>query len=123
MENKPLFDSLAIDNRENVFERILSYSIGEKSHESVERLLDRYGTLATVLSAREDELCNVGDMSRNSALLLKLVAYLNSRRRTDAFKIGAHHTELELREYIAALFLGSSVESVYALFLVQSPSY
>ena len=117
MENNLLFDTPLCDEQFATFERILSYSLGEKSYECIERLVGRFGSFATVLSSREDELCTVGDMSRNAAILLKLVAYLNSRRMTDAFKLGAHHTELELREYIAALFLGSSVESVYALLL------
>ena len=117
MENKHLFDTLNADTQLTVFERILSYSVGDRSPECIERLVERYGSFSTVLSAREDELCTFGDMSRNAALLIKLVAYLNSRRKTDAFKLGVHHTELELREYIAALFLGSSVESVYALLL------
>ena len=53
----------------------------------------------------------------NAALLIKLMAYLNSRRVIDSFAFGEEHDELELREYIGALFLGLSVETVYAILL------
>lgn len=100
------------------FEEVLTYSVGaEKAHEITERLLRRYGSFSTAFSASLDELCLVGDMSRNTALLIKLIAYLHSRAVTNRFTFGMEHSELEIREYIGALFLGSSVESVYVLLL------
>ena len=100
------------------FEQILSYSIGEeKSRECVEKLLDRYGSFSTVFSEEVEDICRIGGIGKNTALLIKLIAYANSRRVTDAFRFGVEHTEIELREYIAALFLGASVESVYVLLL------
>ena len=99
-------------------EKVLAFSIGEeKSKECISRLIDRYGSIATVFSESEEELCRVGKMSMNTALLIKLIAYNEARRKTDNFKFGEKHTELELREFIGALFLGSSVETVYALML------
>jgi DNA repair protein RadC len=56
-------------------------------------------------------------MSRNTALLIKLIAYLHSRAVTERFTFGGEYSELEIREYIGAIFLGSSVESVYVLLL------
>lgn len=100
------------------FERALAYAIGEeKAAASTDRLLTSYGSISTVFSARPEELCYVGDLNRNAVLLVKLMAYLNARRVTDSFTFCTEHTELELRDYIAALFLGSSVETVYALLL------
>lgn len=99
-------------------EKILAFSIGEeKSRECVSRLIDRYGSVATIFSESEEELCRVGNVSMNTTLLIKLIAYNEARRKTDNFKFGEKHTELELREFIGALFLGSSVETVYALLL------
>ena len=99
-------------------EKVLAFSIGEeKSKECISRLIDRYGSVATVFSESEEELCRVGKMSMNTALLIKLIAYNEARRKTDNFKFGEKHTELELREFIGALFLGSSVETVYAIML------
>jgi DNA repair protein RadC len=100
------------------FEEVLTYSVGaEKTHEITERLLRRYGSFSTAFSASTDELCFVGDMSRNTALLIKLIAYLHSRAVTERFTFGGEYSELEIREYIGAIFLGSSVESVYVLLL------
>ena len=100
------------------FERVLASCIGEeKSREACERLLARYGSFSTVFSADEEELCRTADISESAALLIKLVAYLNARRVTDSFVFGIEHNELELRRYIAALFLGASVETVYVILL------
>lgn len=105
-------------NEVSSFERVLAYSLGEeKSRAAVERLLERFGSFSTVFSATEEEICRVGGTSENAAILIKLMAYTNSRRITEKFEFGKEHSEIELREYIAALFLGLSVETVYALFL------
>ena len=102
----------------SAFEKLLAFSIGEqKSKECTTRLLDRYGSLSTILSENEEEICRVGGINMNTALLIKLIAYVNARKVTEKFKYGKVHTELELRELIGALFLGSSVESVYAILL------
>ena len=108
---------LTFDTR-SAFERALAISIGdEKAHECADRLLTRYGSLATVLSEDAEEIARVGEVSMNTALLIKLMGYVNSRRVTDKFELGRAHDELELREYLSALFLGESVETVYAFLL------
>ncbi len=110
-------EMLTLDLRSS-FEKVLAYSIGEeKSRECTARLLERYGSLATVFSENEDEICRVGGVSMSAALLIKLIAYTHSRRVIEKFALGKEHTELELREFIAALFLGASVETVYAILL------
>lgn len=97
-------------------EMILAYSVGEaKSRECVDKLLRRYGSFSTVCAASEEEICHIGGVNKSTALLIKLTAYLHSRRITEHFTFGAEHTELELREYITALFCGISVETVYVL--------
>ena len=118
MSNKlGLPQMLTFDTRSS-FERILAFSIGEeKSRDSVERLLNRYGSVATIFSESEEEICRIGGVNMNTALLIKLIAYVNARKVTDKFEFGKIHTELEMREFIAALFLGLSVESVYAILL------
>ena len=116
-KNLELKNMVAFDER-CALEKILSYSIGdEKSRECVDRLLENYGSLATVFSEREEELCRVGNINMNTALLIKLVAYVNSRRVTSSLEMKRAYTELELREYLCAIFLGLSVETVYALML------
>lgn len=108
---------LELDVR-SAFERVLSISVGEeKAKKCRERLFGRYGSLATVLSESPEEIASVGDVSMNTALLIKLIGYANSRRVTDRFELGCVHDELELREFLLALFLGSSVETVYVILL------
>lgn len=100
------------------FEKALAYTLGEeKSRECVGRLLKRYGSLCTVFSETIEEICRVGEINTNTALLIKLIAYVNSRRVSEKFELGREHTELELREFLSALFLGASVETVYAILL------
>lgn len=102
----------------SMIEKVLAVSIGkDKSSACVNRLLERYGSISTVFSESEEEICRVGGVNMNTALLIKLVAYTQARRITDNFEFGELHTELELREFIGALFLGSSVETVYILLL------
>ena len=102
----------------SAFEGVLASYIGEeKSREVSEKLLARYGSFNTAFSAAEEELCRTADINESTALLIKLIAYLNARRVTDDFVFGVEHNELELRKYIAALFLGASLETVYVLLL------
>ena len=99
-------------------EKILAYSVSdEKATKCARRLMDRYGTLATIFSENAEEIARIGGVGMNTALLVKLIAYLNSRRVTDAFEMTSKNDELGLRAYIKALFLGASVETVYAILL------
>ena len=118
MENNISLTDELVPGGVSSFEKALAYSLGaDKSRECVDKLLRRYGSFATVSSANEDEICHVGGISKNAAMLIKLIAYVNSRRVIDHFEFGVEHTELEIREYITALFLGLSVENVYVLLL------
>ena len=105
----------------SALEMALAYAIGdEKSRECVEKLLLRYGSFATIYSVSADEICRVSGISKNAALLIKLIAYVNSRRVSDSFELGVHHDELSLRKYIASLFLGLTVETVYVILLDEA---
>ena len=80
------------------FEKILSYSLGkEKSRECVERLLNRYGSVATVFSENEEEICRVANINMSTALLIKLIAYTNARGVTDNFEFGRAVQEKTVR--------------------------
>lgn len=98
--------------------RVLEFSLGEAGAKECERrILHKYGTLSTALSENEEELCRVCGISMNNALLIKLLAYVNSRRVIDSFRYGEDHTELEIRELLSALFLGASLEEIYLISL------
>lgn len=108
---------LTLDTRTS-FERALAFSIGdEKSRECTARLLERYGSISTVFSEREEEICRIGGVNMSTALLIKLIAYVHARRVEERFELRKKHSELELREFISSLFLGSSVETVYVILL------
>lgn len=110
-------DMLPLDIR-SAFEKLLAYAVGdEKSKECVDRLLSRYGSLTTILSENEEQISRIGGVSMNTALLIKLIGYVNSRRVIEKFEFGRVHDELEMRELVSALFLGACVESVYAVLL------
>jgi len=102
----------------NPLAAILAVTLGEtRACEAAEALLARYGTLGTILSETEEELCNCGKFNTSTAILIKLLGYLNSRRVTDSFELGRSYGEVEMREYVRALFYGISVETVYMILL------
>lgn len=119
MKNKAeLLNNVPTLDLRSAFEKALSCSVGdEKAKDCTDRLLNRYGALATVVSEETEEIANVGNVGINTALLIKLIGYVNSRRVTEKLELGRTHSELEIREHLAALFLGASVETVYALLL------
>ena len=118
MKNNADVSNIPAMDLRSAFEKALACSIGDdKANECAEKLLNRYGSLATLLSEDAEQIARVGDLSINTALLIKLIGYVNSRRVTDKFELGCTHDELEVREHLAALFLGASVETVYALLL------
>lgn len=121
MSNRSALPKMLAFDTVSSFERVLAFSIGEeKSRECVERLLARYGSFYTVFSVSEEEICHIGGVNMNTALLIKLMAYVNSRRVLDKFEFGVRHSRIELEEYLKSLFLGVSVETVYVLLLDDS---
>lgn len=118
MQNDIMLTDAHVARDISSFEKALAYAIGEeKSREATERLLDRYGSFSTAFSADAEEICRAGGITMSTALMIKLMAHLESRRITESFAFGEEHDELELRKYIGALFLGLSVETVYVLLL------
>ena len=78
------------------------------------KLLDRFGTVLR-LSEAEPELISEACGDRTVAIFIKLATALASRRITDSFRVGKRYEESEIKRYLCALFLGSSVETVYML--------
>ena len=50
-----------------------------------------------------------------TAAYIKLLAYVTSRRRTDAFSFGVKQSPAAIAEYLKALFIGESVEKTYLI--------
>lgn len=94
-------------------EELLSYRNADKAKEDAQRLLKRYRTVEMVLSATTSQLTSfVGEAT---AVYLKLLAYLSSRRVTDSFEFGKKYNECQITEYLKALYIGVSEEQVYLL--------
>ena len=81
--------------------------------EQASLLLERYRTVEDVITSSVDELRSAS--GETVAVLLKLLAYLTSRRFTDSFDMKSVHTSAEIAEYFKALFIGESVEKIYLM--------
>ena len=96
--------------------RYLSYSMPkDKAGVLAHTLAHRYGNIVVISSSTVDELMELDGMTRSSALSLKLLGYVYARSVIDNFKPGSKHSDSEMTEYIHALFIGKSVETVYCI--------
>ncbi len=85
-----------------------------------EALFDRYGTLRDIMMVSVDNIISSAGISLTGAILIKLVAYVSSRRVTELFRAKRKYTEEQLKSCISALFIGDDVEKIYAFFLGDS---
>lgn len=96
---------------------LLSCVMPEPS-ELVDRLLSRYPTVEYMLTPTVRELSDIA--GEQTAMLLKLAAYVISRSRTDRFRFGTKHTDKEIASYLTGLYIGTSVETISMLTLDSS---
>ncbi len=100
----------------NSLAQILSHTLEcDEANAAALALISRYGNLDAILSFDESRLCEVGGFGMNSAILLKLVGYVNARSVIEAAASKENLDAIELMEYIKALFLGLTVETVYLI--------
>lgn len=92
---------------------LLSFSDKESSPDYAKLLLSRYGSLDGIFFAGADELTEL--VGERSALFIKIIAALNSRRITDRVKPGKLYSLDEIISYTVATFIGQSTEAVYLL--------
>lgn len=95
------------------FANLLSLSGVDNALAIAKRLLIKYRTIENTLSAPLSEL--IAATSEGTAGYIKLLAYLTSRRRTDAFAFGVKQSPAAIAEYLKALFIGESVEKTYLI--------
>lgn len=93
--------------------KLLSYSGESDPDACADRLLTKYMTVENIFTAGLKELSLSVD--ERTALYLKLLAFVTSRRRTDLFAFGKKHSQTEIAEYLKALYIGESVEKIYIL--------
>ena len=98
--------------------KLLEFVAKPKAAESaVDRLYERYHSLLSTMGQEAEDIRAVSELPESSGILPKLLGYIASRRITDGFEIGCHHTEEEICRFLRGLFLGLSVETVYMLTL------
>ncbi len=96
-------------------EELLSYSSSRTFKEEAKKLCERYERLSYIVQLDEYMMTKTGECSESAAHLLRLAVGLTSRRITDKYKFGKKYLQNELKEYICALFLGGTVETIYML--------
>lgn len=82
---------------------------------AVDALLKKYGTVTKLLSLDPYMLAN--EVGEAAALAIKLYAYVYSRSVTDGVELGRVLNRAEVVKYLRGLYLGASVETVYAVML------
>ena len=98
------------------FVSLLEYASAKSSGSAAEAadiLLAKYKTIENVLTATTRELTDI--VGEKMAVYLKLLGDITSRRKTDKFSFGKKYSNVEISEYLKALFLGESVEKTYIL--------
>lgn len=100
-------------------ELLLYYAIPRRdTNETAHLLMERYGSLAAVLSAPVEDLQRVEGIGEHAALLLKLVPEMSRKARLTS---GGHEVVLNSTEkagaYLLDLFSGEKNEVIYELCL------
>ena len=95
--------------------KLLSYGTVKSSLVYADELLRKYHTIENTFTAPLRELSAI--VGERTALYIKLLTYITSRRKTDGFIFGKRHSSAEIAEYLKALFLGESVEKIYLISL------
>ncbi len=100
--------------REELFCEILGFASRDDGVRAlVSRLFARYNTVENILNT--DLYTLEAEVGSALALLIKLCAYICSRRETDKFAFGKEYGDMEIVNYFKALYIGASVETVYAM--------
>ena len=106
------------DDRRALLSEILSFAMRSDSDAAAERIFNKYYTIENLLCT--DLYSLESELGENAALQLKLCAYICSRRMTDKFTFGVESDDAAIVEYFKALYIGASVETVYAMFFDKS---
>lgn len=100
-----------------VFELILFYAIPRRDvNELSHRLVERFGSLKGVFDADYEDLCSVEGIGENVATLIKLIsATLRRYAMGDDKEVFVFDTLKKVGDYAVRLYVGVSVEKVYAM--------
>ncbi len=100
-----------------VMELLLTYAIPRRDvNADAHALIDRFGSVAGVLDATPEELCEVDGIGEQAVLLLKLIPAVLRRYNTDKCNLGEPmDTVAKLGAYLHARYTGVTHERVYLL--------
>lgn len=124
---KKEFLANGLDNlpEHKMLEMLLFYCIPRRdTNELAHHLIDRYGSLAGVLDAPNEELMEFSGITENGVVLLKLIIPLsrayakkNTNKRTSFKKLE------DIGDYLLTLYFGRNEENFGVLFLSQQMKY
>jgi len=100
-----------------VFELILFYAIPRRDvNELSHRLIERFGSYQAVFDADFEDICTVEGIGENAATLIKIMSSAWRRYALGDDKVTFVYDTLEkVGEYAVKLYVGVSVEKVYAM--------
>jgi DNA repair protein RadC len=101
------------DERRALLSEIIAFSTKENASELADALFAKYYTIENLLGT--DLYSLSAEIGESAALQLKLCAYICSRRKTDLLNFGTEISDADAVEYFKALYIGVSVETVYAM--------
>ena len=87
----------------------------EKAAKEATSLVNMYGSLPIIQSTSIEALVDIAGVSKDTALMIKLLGYVYSRSITDKYTFGKAYSVDEIKEYLVALYMGIPVETVYCL--------
>jgi len=100
-----------------IFELILFYAIPRKDvNELSHRLIEKFGSYRAVFDADYEDICSVEGMGENAATLIKLMVSAWRRYALGDKKAPfVYDTLKKVGDYAVKLYVGVSVEKVYAM--------
>lgn len=113
------FDSFA---EHELLEMLLFYSIPRRNtNDTAHSLIERFGSLRGIMSAQPDELMMLDNIGVNSAVLIKLVMAISQKCAFEDISTKETFDSIQkVVEFARKLFIGSTVETLYAIFLDNS---
>lgn len=112
-EDLDAFSRVRHDNLTVLLDSLARIAANESERDRITEALDKYRSVENLLAA--DIRVLTDDVGKKAALALKLYAYVLSRRVTDKFRFGIHHSSDEIINYFKALYIGVPDETVYMM--------
>ncbi len=112
-------DGLSSFQQHEMLELLLSYAIPRRDvNEIAHRLINRFGGISKVLDATVDDLEKVGEISRNTAVLLSSIPHFAKAYRMDKWKTKPNFESVYTAgKFAIDLFVGTNYEESYIICL------